>query len=154
MRLGLTRAGGRGIAEKGWCEWRSIPLQLLGVNGNSTHAIKALAGAMAVEAGLGKGEFSAYLNNMRSILMVLAALTMGNWYAFFTGVASVLAGRKCLVDGRSDGRDTAGGAGVDAAQGRVAGAAQEGEGVSGVGRCNLFCFSCRKHSRYIRSRGT
>ena len=78
------RVDGRGIAEKGWCEWRSIPLQLLGVNGNSTHAIKALAGAMAVEAGLGKGEFSAYLNNMRSILMVLAALTMGNWYAYFT----------------------------------------------------------------------
>jgi hypothetical protein len=73
----------RGIAEKGWCEWRSIPLQLLGVNGNSTHAIKALAGALAVDAGLGKGEFSAYLNNMRSIVHVLGALAMGNWYACF-----------------------------------------------------------------------
>ena len=50
-----------GVAEKGWPEWRGIPLQLLGVNGNSTHAVKALAGAMAAKAGLGKGEFSAYL---------------------------------------------------------------------------------------------
>ena len=73
--------------------------------------------------------------------MVLAALTMGNWYAYFLGVTSVLAGRQCLVDGRSDGRDPAGAAGVDAAQGRVAGAAQEGEGLSGVGRCNLFLLS-------------
>ena len=41
-----------GVAEKGWPEWRGIPLQLLGVNGNSTHAVKALAGAMATKAGL------------------------------------------------------------------------------------------------------
>ena len=54
-----------GVAEKGWPEWRGIPLQLLGVNGNSTHAIKALAGAMATKAGLGKGEFSAYLVTTR-----------------------------------------------------------------------------------------
>jgi hypothetical protein len=68
-----------GLAEEGWPEWRGIPLQLLGVNGNSTHAVKALAGGLATNAGLGKGEFSAMLNNMRSILHVLGALAMGNW---------------------------------------------------------------------------
>lgn len=71
-----------GLQARSWCWWAAIaPFTLLGVNGGNTHAIKALAGGLAVKQGIGKGEFSAWLNNLRAIMTALGALVGGVWYA-------------------------------------------------------------------------
>lgn len=58
-----------------------IPLLAPGVNGNNTHAVKGLAGALATAHGLGKGEFSAWLNNMRAVSVAAGAYLYGQYYA-------------------------------------------------------------------------
>ena len=55
-----------------WCVHHALP----GVNGNNTHAVKALAGTLAAAQGIGKGEFSAWLNNLRAICTSLGALLL------------------------------------------------------------------------------
>lgn len=59
----------------------ALPLLLPGINGNNAVGIKALAGGLAIKHGMGKGEFSGWLSNMRAITTGLAAVGSGLWYA-------------------------------------------------------------------------
>merc|ERR1711964_877954 len=51
-----------------------------GVNGNNTHAVRALVSSLADLEGIGKGEFSGWLNNVRTVsvsVFQLASATGG-----------------------------------------------------------------------------
>ena len=54
---------------------------LPGVNGASGGAIKSLATERAIAAGIGRGELSAYLNNLRAVASSVAPMLYGNCYA-------------------------------------------------------------------------
>ena len=54
---------------------------LPGVNGASGGAIKALATERAILSGIGRGELSAYLNNLRAIASAVAPMLYGNTYS-------------------------------------------------------------------------
>jgi len=70
-----------GLRENSVNLFGALPLMVPGVNGGCLHAVKALAGDLAVREGLGKGEFSAWLGNMRAIFISLAAMIYGQVYA-------------------------------------------------------------------------
>jgi len=55
---------------------------LPGVNGSSASALKALSSDRATAEGFGKGEFSAWSNNLRALMGSLAPVIYGNYYAF------------------------------------------------------------------------
>ena len=62
--------------------WLGIPVLAPGVNGASAHAVKAVAGALAVNEGYGKGEYSGWLMNMRAISTAIATVSYGSYYAW------------------------------------------------------------------------
>jgi hypothetical protein len=72
----------RGSAEKAWVFWLAVPVLLPGVNGSSASAIKAMAADHAAAAGYGNGEFSAYFNNLRSLVVAVAPLVYAHLYAY------------------------------------------------------------------------
>jgi hypothetical protein len=61
--------------------WLATPLFSPGVNGNGTHAVKALASDIAHQLGIGKGEFAAWMLNFRTFAVSLGAVIFGRWYA-------------------------------------------------------------------------
>jgi MFS family permease len=71
----------RGSAESAAMWWLTIPLILPGVNGNTAQRLKALAVDRATSEGFGKGEFSAWSNNLRAIAGSISPVIYGHWYA-------------------------------------------------------------------------
>ena len=59
----------------------TIPV-LPGVNGAAASALKGIQGQHAVAAGFGKGEFSAWTNNLRALMSAITPVMMGNLYAY------------------------------------------------------------------------
>merc|ERR1712139_68226 len=57
----------RGSMERTWVFLLAVPLLLSGVNGASSTALKAVATDRATAEGFGKGEFSAWSNNLRAM---------------------------------------------------------------------------------------
>jgi hypothetical protein len=57
---------------------------MAGVNGSSTHAVKAMAGAHAMKDGYGRGEYSAWVQNLRSISTAACTVAYGWWYGYCT----------------------------------------------------------------------
>lgn len=72
----------RGSTQITWVFLLAILPMLPGVNGASTSALKALAQDYANAEGFGKGEFSAYQNNMRALASAIAPAMIGNYYAW------------------------------------------------------------------------
>lgn len=66
----------------GICCYLPVAFLAPGVNGGSQLAVRAVASGLANEAGIGKGEFSAWLNNMRAITVALASFSYGSYYAW------------------------------------------------------------------------
>ena len=69
-----------------------------GVNGAASSALKGLQSQQAEAAGFGKGEFSAWTNNLRALVSAVLTSIMGNTYAWsrrtdaHPGVAWLVAG--------------------------------------------------------------
>uniref|UniRef100_A0A7S1LUZ7 Major facilitator superfamily (MFS) profile domain-containing protein n=1 Tax=Alexandrium catenella TaxID=2925 RepID=A0A7S1LUZ7_ALECA len=72
----------RGSTQITWVFLLAILPMLPGVNGASTSALKALAQDHATAEGFGKGEFSAYQNNLRALASAVAPVMIGNYYAW------------------------------------------------------------------------
>mmetsp|Transcript_30359 Transcript_30359/g.66469 ORF Transcript_30359/g.66469 Transcript_30359/m.66469 type:complete len:453 (-) Transcript_30359:57-1415(-) len=72
----------RGALEKSWWWYLSILPMLPGVNGSSAMAMKALTTDWATSEGFGKGEFSAWSNNLRALAGAAAPFVLGNYYAW------------------------------------------------------------------------
>merc|ERR1712217_181261 len=53
-----------------------------GANGARGTALKAIAADCATSEGFGKGEFSAWTNNLRAIACAIATVFYGNYYAW------------------------------------------------------------------------
>mmetsp|Transcript_2072 Transcript_2072/g.6501 ORF Transcript_2072/g.6501 Transcript_2072/m.6501 type:complete len:457 (-) Transcript_2072:35-1405(-) len=70
-----------GFMENGFCMFGGVAFLVPGVNGGSTHAIKALSLDLARAEGYGNGEFSAWANNMRALAQSLDTVFLGMWYA-------------------------------------------------------------------------
>lgn len=64
------------------CFILAILPMLPGVNGSSARALQALATDRATSEGFGKGEFSAWSNNLRALIGALAPVIYGNYYAW------------------------------------------------------------------------
>jgi hypothetical protein len=62
----------RGATELPWVFWSAVPLMLPGVNGASGGAIKSLSIERAIAAGVGRGELSAWMNNLRAVASSIA----------------------------------------------------------------------------------
>jgi len=60
----------------------SVVFMLPGVNGASASALKALSSDLAAAEGFGKGEFSAWVNNLRALAGSAAPVLYGNYYAW------------------------------------------------------------------------
>merc|ERR1712178_240306 len=54
---------------------------LPGVNGASATSLKAVAQDLATSQGFGKGEFSAWVNNLRALAGSVAPVLYGQYYA-------------------------------------------------------------------------
>mmetsp|Transcript_59932 Transcript_59932/g.154253 ORF Transcript_59932/g.154253 Transcript_59932/m.154253 type:complete len:449 (-) Transcript_59932:108-1454(-) len=72
----------RGLAENSYIFLLAMLPMLPGVNGASASALKALSTDMATEEGMGKGEFSAWTNNLRALAGAAAPVFVGNYYAW------------------------------------------------------------------------
>jgi len=68
-----------GFMENGFCMFGGVAFLVPGVNGGSTHAIKALSLDLARAEGYGNGEFSAWANNMRALAQSLDTVFLGMW---------------------------------------------------------------------------
>mmetsp|Transcript_72048 Transcript_72048/g.188814 ORF Transcript_72048/g.188814 Transcript_72048/m.188814 type:complete len:449 (+) Transcript_72048:62-1408(+) len=77
--LGFTL---RGTAESSAIFLLAMLPMLPGVNGASSMSLKAVATDMATEEGMGKGEFSAWTNNLRALAGAAAPVLIGNYYAW------------------------------------------------------------------------
>ena len=55
---------------------------LPGVNGSSASAIKSIATDRAILAGIGRGELSAWINNLRALVVAIAPVIYGQFYGF------------------------------------------------------------------------
>ena len=73
-----VHAGTPSSSHQGWF-WAGIPIISPGVNGSSSHAVKALAGALAEKEGYGRGEFSAWINNLRAIATACCTVLYSHW---------------------------------------------------------------------------
>ena len=78
--FGFVLRGATEIPAVFWCA--VVPL-LPGVNAASTQAFKSLIASRAVAAGVGRGELSAWVNNLRALCSAVAPVLYGNAYAFF-----------------------------------------------------------------------
>ena len=72
----------RGATEIPFVFWCAVAPMLPGVNGGSSSAIKSMATDRCVAAGIGRGELSAWLNNLRALIVATAPVIYGNVYAF------------------------------------------------------------------------
>lgn len=72
----------RGCKEDPSIFWFAIAPMLPGVNGASASAVKSLATDRCIAAGIGRGELSAWLNNLRAIVLATAPTLYGNFYAW------------------------------------------------------------------------
>merc|ERR1712050_694038 len=72
----------RGSLERTWVFLLAVPLLMPGVNGASGTALKAIAADRAASEGFGKGEFSAWTNNLRAMACAIASVLYGNYYAW------------------------------------------------------------------------
>lgn len=70
----------RGVKENTWVFLSAVPPMLPGVNGAAATALKAYATDLATREGFGKGEFSAWLNNLRALISAFATVIYGNYY--------------------------------------------------------------------------
>lgn len=70
-----------GLAVKGSCMWAGVPFLIPGVNSGSSNAMRALAQKVADEEGYGKGEYSAWSNNLRALAQSVQTLLIGQWYS-------------------------------------------------------------------------
>mmetsp|Transcript_112956 Transcript_112956/g.205758 ORF Transcript_112956/g.205758 Transcript_112956/m.205758 type:complete len:455 (-) Transcript_112956:130-1494(-) len=71
----------RGSSETAMMWLATVPLILPGVNANTALRLKSLAADHAKAEGFGKGEFSAWINNLRALSSSLSPVIYGNWYA-------------------------------------------------------------------------
>ena len=71
------------LSHQGWF-WAGIPIISPEVNGSSSHAVKALA-APAEKEGYGRGEFSAWINNLRAIATACCTVLYSRWYSLRDG---------------------------------------------------------------------
>ena len=72
----------RGASENAFVFWCAIVPLLPGVNAASTQAFKSLVTSRAIAAGVGRGELSAWINNLRALCSAAAPVLYGNAYAF------------------------------------------------------------------------
>eukprot|EP00944_MAST-04C_sp_MAST-4C-sp1_P013545 g13545.t1 len=72
----------RGSREDPTIFWFAIAPMLPGVNGASASAVKSMATDRCIAAGIGRGELSAWLNNLRAIVLATAPTLYGNFYAW------------------------------------------------------------------------
>jgi hypothetical protein len=72
----------RGATEIPIIFWWCIVPMLPGVNGASASAVKSMATDRCIAAGVGRGELSAWLNNLRALVLAVAPVIYGNFYAF------------------------------------------------------------------------
>lgn len=72
----------RGAAERSWVFLLAMLPLLPGVNGASASALKALSADLAAAEGFGKGEFSAWTNNLRALSGSAAPVLFGQCYAW------------------------------------------------------------------------
>ncbi|CAJ1405066.1 unnamed protein product [Effrenium voratum] len=71
----------RGLAPRSWLFLAAMVPMLPGVNGASATALKAVAQDLATKEGFGKGEFSAWVNNLRAVAGAVAPVMYGQVYA-------------------------------------------------------------------------
>ena len=72
----------RGARESSWIFLLAVIPMLPGVNGSSATALKSISTDLAFAEGFGKGEFSAYTNNLRALAGAAATVLYGNYYAW------------------------------------------------------------------------
>merc|ERR1712232_1531092 len=70
------------VEKRAWLFVGTVPIMLPGVNGVSANALKGLATAIATAEGFGKGEFSAYCNNIRAIVSAVAPIILAKFYVW------------------------------------------------------------------------
>lgn len=81
----LTTALGffiRGALAKSWIFLLGTAFMLPGVNGSSATALRSISVSLATKEGFGKGEFSAWVNNLRALAGSAAPMIFGNYYAW------------------------------------------------------------------------
>ncbi|CAL1126068.1 unnamed protein product [Cladocopium goreaui] len=71
----------RGLSPSSWLFLSMMVPMLPGVNGASATALKAVAQDIAANQGFGKGEFSAWVNNLRAFSGSVAPVVYGQVYA-------------------------------------------------------------------------
>lgn len=71
----------RGLSPSSWLFLSMMVPMLPGVNGASATALKAVAQDIAANQGFGKGEFSAWVNNLRAFSGSVAPVLYGQVYA-------------------------------------------------------------------------
>jgi len=72
----------RGLKESSWVFLLAVIPMLPGVNGASATALKSISTDLATAEGFGKGEFSAWTNNLRALAGAAATVLYGNYYAW------------------------------------------------------------------------
>ena len=72
----------RGATEIPLIFWWCIVPMLPGVNGASASAVKSMVTDRCIAAGIGRGELSAWLNNLQALVLAAAPVIYGNFYAF------------------------------------------------------------------------
>merc|ERR1719204_189179 len=72
----------QGLKPRGIYMWAALPVVLPGVNAGTALMLKRVQMNVAVSSGVGQGEFSAWVNNMRGLATALAPWIYGQWYAF------------------------------------------------------------------------
>merc|ERR1711966_86295 len=72
----------RGSAENVYCFFAALPLMLPGVNANSTLALSPILNQHMEACGFGKGESTAWVNNLRAMTSVIASLLYGYYYSW------------------------------------------------------------------------
>jgi len=72
----------RGAKEQSWIFLLAIIPMLPGVNGASATALKSISADLATSEGFGKGEFSAWTNNLRALAGAVATVFYGNYYSW------------------------------------------------------------------------
>jgi hypothetical protein len=86
----------RGFKESTWLFLLAMPILLPGVNGASSTALKGIVTDLASKEGFGKGEFSAWTNNLRALAGSVATVIYGHYYAWAKN-AGVPAGTTFMI---------------------------------------------------------
>ena len=64
----------------GWSQWLGFLVQGAGINANNGAAMRAYCGQLAVESGMGRGEYQACMASMRSIVIATVPMLYGRLY--------------------------------------------------------------------------